>query len=91
MAGAHRTLRHYRLNVDRNRLAGNVAPGAVRTPLIAGTRSPAQVAEPAVGSLWKRPAQPAALAPAYLFQASTDSRHRTGQVFAPTGMQTTSR
>jgi hypothetical protein len=29
--------------------------------------------------------------PTYVFLASTDSRYYTGEVFAPTGFQTTSR
>ena len=36
-------------------------------------------------------AQPAEMAPSYVFLASTDSRYFTGDVLAPTGMQTTSR
>jgi NAD(P)-dependent dehydrogenase (short-subunit alcohol dehydrogenase family) len=43
------------------------------------------------GALSKRPAQPAELAPTYVFLASPDSRYHTGEVLAPTGFQTTTR
>jgi len=68
-----------------------VAPGPVWTPLIASTRSAEKVGEHGAGSNWNRPAQPAELAPSYVFLASSDSRYYTGDVLAPTGMQTTSR
>lgn len=35
---------------------------------------------------WGRPAQPAELAPAFVFMASADSRYCTGEVLAITGM-----
>jgi NAD(P)-dependent dehydrogenase (short-subunit alcohol dehydrogenase family) len=76
---------------DRSIRVNCVAPGPVWTPLIPATRSPEQVAEHGASALWKRPAQPAELAPSYVFLASTDSRYYTGEVFAPTGMQMTSR
>jgi NAD(P)-dependent dehydrogenase (short-subunit alcohol dehydrogenase family) len=72
---------------DRGIRVNCVAPGPVRTPLIAATRSPEEVAEHGAGSNWNRPAQPAELAPSYVFLASTDSRYYTGDVLAPTGIR----
>jgi hypothetical protein len=40
-------------------------------------------------TLWERPAQPAELAPAFVFFASADSRYCTGEVLAITGSATT--
>ena len=68
-----------------------VAPGPVWTPLIPATRAPDEVAQHGASALWKRPAQPAEIAPSYVFLASTDSRYYTGEVFAPTGFKMTSR
>jgi NAD(P)-dependent dehydrogenase (short-subunit alcohol dehydrogenase family) len=76
---------------DRGIRVNCVAPGPVWTPLIAATRSPEQVAQHGASALWKRPAQPAELAPSYVFLASTDSRYYTGEVLTPSGMQMTSR
>ena len=76
---------------DRGIRVNCVAPGPVWTPLIAATRSPEQVAKHGASALWKRPAQPAELAPSYVFLASTDSRYYTGEVLTPSGMQMTSR
>jgi NAD(P)-dependent dehydrogenase (short-subunit alcohol dehydrogenase family) len=39
--------------------------------------------------MWGRPAQPAEIAPSYVFLASADARYYTGEVFAPTGKTTT--
>ncbi|WP_372623582.1 SDR family oxidoreductase [Falsiroseomonas sp.] len=68
-----------------------VAPGPVWTPLIAATRDEEFVAEFGAKSLWHRPAQPAELAPSYVFLASTDSRYYTGEVLCPSGYPTTTR
>ena len=68
-----------------------VAPGPVWTPLIPATRSPEDVAGHGANAYWGRPAQPAEIAPSYVFLASTDSRYYTGEVLAPTGFTTTSR
>jgi hypothetical protein len=72
-----------------------VAPGPVWTPLIP-TRcirngcptKPEDVEEFGADTLWKRPAQPAELAPAFVFFASADSRYCTGEVLAITGSVT---
>ncbi|HET8656094.1 MAG TPA: SDR family oxidoreductase [Longimicrobiaceae bacterium] len=66
-----------------------VAPGPVWTPLIPATMSHDHVEEFGKDSYWGRPAQPAELAPAYVFLASADSRFVTGEILAVTGELTT--
>jgi NAD(P)-dependent dehydrogenase (short-subunit alcohol dehydrogenase family) len=68
-----------------------VAPGPVWTPLIASTRDPEQIKDFGKDTLWKRAAQPAELAPSYVFLASTDARYITGEIIAVTGLTVTSR
>jgi NAD(P)-dependent dehydrogenase (short-subunit alcohol dehydrogenase family) len=65
-----------------------VAPGPVWTPLIPPTK-PDEVEEFGADTLWKRPAQPAELAPAFVYFASADSRYCTGEILAITGSATT--
>jgi NAD(P)-dependent dehydrogenase (short-subunit alcohol dehydrogenase family) len=62
-----------------------VAPGPVWTPLIPATFSAEHVEGFGGDTVWERPAQPAELAPTYVFLASTDSIYYTGEVFSPTG------
>jgi NAD(P)-dependent dehydrogenase (short-subunit alcohol dehydrogenase family) len=62
-----------------------VAPGPVWTPLIVATTPPEQAREFGQQSLFERPAQPAELAPLYVFLASQDSRYITGEVVGATG------
>ena len=63
-----------------------VAPGPVWTPLI-----PSTMPEEKVKKFWrrtdslKRPAQPAELAPAYVFLATEESSYVTGSVMDLTG------
>ncbi|MDG5816012.1 SDR family oxidoreductase [Chitinispirillales bacterium ANBcel5] len=68
-----------------------VAPGPVWTPLIPSTRERKEVEQFGSESLWGRPAQPAEIAPSFVFLASSDSRYYTGEIIAPTGMPVTSR
>jgi NAD(P)-dependent dehydrogenase (short-subunit alcohol dehydrogenase family) len=68
-----------------------VAPGPVWTPLIASTRDEEFVGEFGADTLWGRPAQPAEMAPSYVFLASADGRYYTGEVFSPSGFPVTSR
>jgi NAD(P)-dependent dehydrogenase (short-subunit alcohol dehydrogenase family) len=66
-----------------------VAPGPVWTPLIPATLSRAHVAVFGKDTHWGRPAQPAEIATSYVFLASRDSVYYTGEIFAPTGADTT--
>jgi NAD(P)-dependent dehydrogenase (short-subunit alcohol dehydrogenase family) len=66
-----------------------VAPGPVWTPLIPATLEPGHVRKFGKDTMWGRPAQPAEIAPSYVFLASADARYYTGEVFAPTGKTTT--
>jgi NAD(P)-dependent dehydrogenase (short-subunit alcohol dehydrogenase family) len=62
-----------------------VAPGPVWTPLIPATFEREHVKEFGKDTVWGRPAQPAEMAPTFVFLASPDSRYYTGEIFAPTG------
>jgi NAD(P)-dependent dehydrogenase (short-subunit alcohol dehydrogenase family) len=65
-----------------------VAPGPVWTPLIPATMEKDHVRKFGKSTLWKRPAQPAEMAPSYVFLASSDSLFYTGDILAPTGEET---
>jgi len=62
-----------------------VAPGPVWTPLIVSTMPPAQHTGFGKGSPMGRPAQPAELAPSYVFLASQDSSYIAGEIIGVTG------
>ena len=62
-----------------------VAPGPVWTPLIQQSFGPEKVSTFGVSSPMERPAQPAELAPAFVFLASDESRFVTGEVLGVTG------
>jgi len=66
-----------------------VAPGPVWTPLIPGSFDKDHIEKFGSDTLWGRPAQPAEIAPSYVFLASTDGRYYSGDVLAPTGSETT--
>ncbi|MDX1593631.1 MAG: SDR family oxidoreductase [Gammaproteobacteria bacterium] len=66
-----------------------VAPGPVWTPLIPATLEEEHVARFGAATLWERPAQPAEIAPSYVFLASEEGRYYTGEILAPTGKSTT--
>ena len=66
-----------------------VAPGPVWTPLIPATMDKKHVKEFGKDTVWGRPAQPAEIAPSYVFLASEDARYYTGEILAPTGTETT--
>ena len=64
-----------------------VAPGPVWTPLIPATMPPEQTANFGQDGPMGLPAQPAELAPTYVFLASDDSRYITGEIIGVTGGQ----
>lgn len=66
-----------------------VAPGPVWTPLIVSTMSEESIEGFGQQTVWKRAAQPAEIAPAYVFLASDDARFITGEILAITGEETT--
>jgi hypothetical protein len=65
--------------------ANGVAPGPVWTPLIPSTMPPEKVKEFGKNTLMGRAAQPAELAPAFVFLASNDARYITGSILDVTG------
>jgi NAD(P)-dependent dehydrogenase (short-subunit alcohol dehydrogenase family) len=62
-----------------------VAPGPVWTPLIPSTMPEQQVQKFGADSPFGRPAQPAELAPAYVFLASNESSYIAGEIIGVTG------
>jgi len=71
--------------VDKGIRVNAVAPGPVWTPLIPASFDKKKVAEFGKDSPMGRPAQPAEIAPCYVFLASTDAAFMTGQVMHPNG------
>jgi NAD(P)-dependent dehydrogenase (short-subunit alcohol dehydrogenase family) len=65
-----------------------VAPGPVWTPLIPSTMPEEKVKRFGQDTSFERAAQPAELAPLYVFLASTEARFVTGEVYGATGGQT---
>lgn len=62
-----------------------VAPGPVWTPLIPSTMPPEKVKQFGQDSFFKRPAQPAEMAPIYVFLASRLASYVTGEIYGATG------
>lgn len=62
-----------------------VAPGPVWTPLIPSTLPKKKVRNFGDNTLFKRPAQPAELAPVYVFLASEDASYVTAEIYGVTG------
>jgi NAD(P)-dependent dehydrogenase (short-subunit alcohol dehydrogenase family) len=62
-----------------------VTPGPVWTPLIPSTMPPDKVKSFGVSSVFGRSAQPAELAPLYVWLASAEASYVTGEVFGVTG------
>lgn len=62
-----------------------VAPGPVWTPLIPSTLPQKKVSNFGANTLFGRPAQPAELAPLYVFLASADASYVTAEIYGVTG------
>ena len=62
-----------------------VAPNPIWTPLIAASFKAEKVAKHGSDVPMKRAGEPAEVAPAYLFLASSDGAYITGQVIHPNG------
>jgi hypothetical protein len=62
-----------------------VAPGPVWTPLIPSTMPPEKVRQFGKDTLFQRPAQPAELAPVFVFLASTLATYVSGEIYGVTG------
>ena len=62
-----------------------VAPGPVWTPLIPASTPAEQTADFGSQSPFGRPAQPAELAPAFVFLASSEASYVNGEVLGVTG------
>jgi NAD(P)-dependent dehydrogenase (short-subunit alcohol dehydrogenase family) len=71
--------------VERGMRANSVAPGPVWTPLITQSFDADKVSEFGKQSPMGRPAQPAELAPAFVFLASDESRYVNGEILGVTG------
>jgi NAD(P)-dependent dehydrogenase (short-subunit alcohol dehydrogenase family) len=71
--------------MERGIRVNSVAPGPVWTPLIPATLPTETVESFGAQAPIGRPAQPAELAPAYVFLASPDSSYITGEAIAVTG------
>jgi NAD(P)-dependent dehydrogenase (short-subunit alcohol dehydrogenase family) len=71
--------------IDKGIRVNAVAPGPVWTPLIPQT--PMDAGDFGKSSPMQRPAQPAELAPVYVFLASDDARYVNGAVYPVTGGQ----
>jgi len=65
-----------------------VAPGPVWTPLIPSTMPEEKVEKFGSDTAFQRAAQPAELAPLYVFLASDEATYVTGEVYGATGGQT---
>ena len=73
------------LSIERGIRVNAVAPGPVWTPLIPSTMPREHVEKFGQTSPMTRPAQPAELAPAYVFLACGESSYITGSVMDLTG------
>ncbi len=77
-----------RMVADRGIRVNAVAPGPVWTPLIPSTMPPDHVKKFGGSSVFGRPAQPAEIAPLYVWLASPDASYVTGEVFGATDGRT---
>ena len=70
---------------ERGIRVNGVAPGPIWTPLISSTFDADEVAEFGSNTPMKRPGQPAEVAPAYVYLASSDAAYVSGQVIHVNG------
>lgn len=71
--------------IDRGIRVNVVAPGPVWTPLVVQSFSDEKIRHFGENTPMKRPAQPAELAPAFVFLACDESRYVNGEVLGVTG------
>jgi NAD(P)-dependent dehydrogenase (short-subunit alcohol dehydrogenase family) len=71
--------------IERGIRVNSVAPGPVWTPLVAQSFDREHLSHFGEKSPMGRPAQPAELAPAYVFLASEDGRYVNGEILGVTG------
>ncbi len=75
------------LAIEKGVRVNAVAPGPVWTPLIPATMPEEAVQKFGVSTAFKRPAQPAEIAPIYVFLASSLASFVTGEIYGVTGGQ----
>ena len=71
--------------LERRANVAAVTPGLVWAPLIVTTMSPEKVTAFGSDVALTRPAQPAELAPTFVYLASAEASYVTGEVFGNTG------
>jgi NAD(P)-dependent dehydrogenase (short-subunit alcohol dehydrogenase family) len=74
-----------KMAMQRSVRVNAVAPGPVWTPLIPSTMPEDHVREFGADTAFERAAQPAEIAPVFVFLASNDARYVTGEVYGVTG------
>ena len=72
---------------DKGIRVNAVAPGPVWTPLITASFDEEKIKKFGTDTMFGRAAQPAEMAPAYVFLASTEAMYMTGEVIGLTGGQ----
>ncbi len=77
-----------KLAIERGVRVNGVAPGPVWTPFIPSTMPADKTAKFGGDTLFGRPAQPAELAPLYVWLASPEASYVTGEIFGATGGST---
>jgi NAD(P)-dependent dehydrogenase (short-subunit alcohol dehydrogenase family) len=73
--------------IEKGVRVNGVAPGPIWTPLIPSTMPEDKFKEFGKTSLFKRPGQPAEVAPIYVFLASNLASYVTGEIYGATGGQ----
>ena len=73
------------LAIEHGVRVNGVAPGPVWTPLIPSTMPAEKVKKFGENTMLKRPAQPAEIAPLYVFLASSLASYVTGEIYGATG------